>query len=69
MRQIRSLFEAYSKKEGIVVSKQEALIPRDIPFGNPERANPQISPDGTKKIPSRRVFPYNDPTVTLDVSS
>ena len=24
------------------------LIPRDFLFGNPERANPQISPDGTK---------------------
>jgi len=23
-----------------------ALIPRDILFGNPERLNPQISPDG-----------------------
>jgi Tol biopolymer transport system component len=24
------------------------LIPRDVLFGNPERANPQISPDGAK---------------------
>jgi len=24
------------------------LIPREVLFGNPERANPQISPDGTK---------------------
>jgi hypothetical protein len=25
-----------------------ALIPREVLFGNPERANPQISPDGTQ---------------------
>jgi dipeptidyl aminopeptidase/acylaminoacyl peptidase len=25
-----------------------ALIPRDVLFGNPERVNPQISPDGTR---------------------
>src|SRR5260370_27374623 len=24
------------------------IIPRDVLFGNPERANPQISPDGTQ---------------------
>src|SRR5581483_7532256 len=24
-----------------------ALIPREVLFGNPERANPQVSPDGT----------------------
>ncbi len=24
------------------------LIPREVLFGNPERANPQISPDGTQ---------------------
>src|SRR5262245_9847855 len=24
------------------------LIPRDVLFGNPERANPQISPDGAR---------------------
>jgi hypothetical protein len=24
------------------------LIPRDVLFGNPERADPQISPDGTQ---------------------
>lgn len=36
----------------VAASAQErpaaGLIPRDILFGNPERANPQISPDGTK---------------------
>jgi len=35
------------------------LIPRDVIFGNPERATPQISPDGTSpskatRIPARR---------------
>jgi dipeptidyl aminopeptidase/acylaminoacyl peptidase len=27
---------------------QPALIPRDLIFGNPDKANPQISPDGTR---------------------
>jgi dipeptidyl aminopeptidase/acylaminoacyl peptidase len=29
-----------------VSAKEPALIPRDILFGNPERTNPQLSPDG-----------------------
>jgi len=30
-----------------VAQSQTPLIPRDVLFGNPERASPQISPDGT----------------------
>ena len=29
------------------MNKKDTLIPRNILFGNPEKANPQISPDGT----------------------
>jgi dipeptidyl aminopeptidase/acylaminoacyl peptidase len=32
----------------MTVSSQVALIPRKILFGNPEKTNPQISPDGTR---------------------
>ena len=30
------------------------LIPREVLFGNPERTNPQISPDGTQLDTSRQ---------------
>jgi dipeptidyl aminopeptidase/acylaminoacyl peptidase len=36
---------------GFTISQEKfttALIPREVLFGNPERANPQISPDGTQ---------------------
>src|SRR5690349_11672397 len=32
---------------GIRAQTQTSLIPRNVLFGNPERASPQISPDGT----------------------
>src|SRR5947208_3863778 len=31
-----------------IYAKLPALIPREVLFGNPERANPQISPDGSQ---------------------
>src|SRR5262249_29969501 len=36
-----------SRTRGIIMNKPDDLIPRTILFGNPEKANPQISPDGT----------------------
>src|SRR6266513_4177231 len=31
-----------------IYAKLPALIPREVLFGNPERADPQISPDGAQ---------------------
>ena len=33
-----------------------SLIPREVLFGNPERTNPQISPDGTQLAPVYELF-------------
>jgi dipeptidyl aminopeptidase/acylaminoacyl peptidase len=37
-----------ANRHKMTVSSQVALIPRKILFGNPEKTNPQISPDGTR---------------------
>jgi len=33
---------------GVASAKETPLIPREVLFGNPEKANPQLSPDGDK---------------------
>src|SRR5579875_848894 len=37
-----------ANRHKMTVSSRVALIPRKILFGNPEKTNPQISPDGTR---------------------
>ena len=47
MRRIRLIFALLFVAVAMqAVAQQGPLIPRDILFGNPERANPRISPDG-----------------------
>ena len=39
---------AYASLPGTAGGEETRLIPRDVLFGNPEKANPQISPDGER---------------------
>src|SRR3984893_16983582 len=49
MKKIRFLFALpFIAVAMQALADQGPLIPRDILFGNPERANPRISPDGKR---------------------